>query len=396
MNHDIDILELVTAFGHRWRAWLASSVAVGVGAILFSTFVLTMEYRSSAVVLPPEGGGGSGVLSLLSAGAGAGLDFEVNAIDGRELVTVFNTRDIRVGLIEKFGLLERYGDESLYEALRRMRNYLLIEEEVDGGLAAMTIVSVKISAWDEDPQFAADMVNWLVDEADRRVREVSLSKAHWDERYTAVKLAEATEAHQVAQTALEGFARETGVFALEVQLGHMAEAIAAQQAQIMALEIEDEAASQRYSANHPVRRELARRIGAARTKVADLRATGSGGLLPALDAIPEAQKEYFDLFLDATIQMGIVEQLTTRLEMTRMQGDYDRARLRVLQAAVPSDYKDRPKRAWIVLGICMAYQLLWFGWFLFGERMRSIEAHDPERHARIRAMMRAFSRTSAS
>ena len=394
MNNDIDILNLVTAFGHRWRTWLASSVLVGLLAILFSTFVLPKEYRSSAIVLPPESSASAGVMGLIG-GIGAATTLEVNSIGGRELITLLNTRSIRVALIEEFDLLKRYDDETLYEALRRMQDYLLIEEEVEGGLATMTIVSVKISVWDEDPEFAANMVNWLVDEADRRVRDISLSKANWDRDYMSAKLAETTAAHLAAQTALEEFAVQTGMFALEEQLGQMALALSEQGAQIMALEIEERSAATRYSAEHPIRRELSRRILAARSTVEDLRSSGAGGLLPALDRLPEAQREYFELFLEAKIQLEMLEQLTTRLEMARMQGDYDRVRLRVLQRAVAPDYKDRPKRAWIVLGICVVYQLLWFAWFGLGERLRTIEENEPERYARIRAAKSAFARKSA-
>ena len=395
MNNDIDILNLVTAFGHRWRTWLASSVLVGLLAILFSTFVLPKEYRSSAIVLPPESSASAGVMGLIG-GIGAATTLEVNSIGGRELITLLNTRTIRVALIEEFDLLKRYDDETLYEALRRMQDYLLIEEEVEGGLAIMTIVSVKISVWDEDPEFAANMVNWLVDEADRRVRDISLSKANWDRDYMSAKLAETTAAHLAAQTALEEFAVQTGMFALEEQLGQMALALSEQGAQIMALEIEERSAATRYSAEHPIRRELSRRILAARSTVEDLRSSGAGGLLPALDRLPEAQREYFELFLEAKIQLEMLEQLTTRLEMARMQSDYDRVRLRVLQRAVAPDYKDRPKRAWVVLGICVIYQLLWFAWFLFGERMRAIEEDDPAHYARIRSAKRAFSQRSSS
>ena len=395
MNNDLDILSVITAFAHRWRAWLLSSILVGIGAILFSTFALTMEYRASSVVLPPAGTAG-GSLAGLVGGIATASDLEVNAIDGRELITLLNTRAIRVAMIEEFDLLDRYGDETLYEALRRMRNYLLIEEEVTGGLAAMAIVSVKISAWDEDPQFAADLVNWLVDESDRRIKEVSLSKVSWDEAFLASRLDKSREDLQGAQTALEHFATETGVFALEAQLSQIAQGLADQQAVITGLEIEAEAASMRYSEEHPMRRDLELKIAAARATLQNLRTTGSGGLMPALDSLPQAQKEYFDLFLDAKIQTALVEQLTPRLEMTRLQANYDRTRLRVLQRAVSSDYKDRPKRAWIVLGISVVYQLLWFSWFLMGERVRSLQEHDPERYARIRATMRAFFRTPAS
>ncbi len=396
MQNHVDILGIINAFARTWRSWLAGSVAVGVAAILYVAYIVPVEFRSSAIVLPPTGGGGGGLMGLMGGGLGVSADFEVDAIDGRELVTLLGTRSIRVSLIEELGLLERYGTEKLHQCLRVLGGQLLIEEEVAGGLASVSIISVKISAWDEDPEFAATMANWLVDEADRRIKEVSLAKVAWDETFIEARLEEAREQSRLRQSELEAFAAETGIFSLHDQLSEIAGLLAEQQALITAMRMEAEAASKRYSAEHPLRRRLNRRIAAARTTVANLRSTGIDGLAPALDSIPEKQREYFELLVDAKIAGALVEQLAPRLEMARIQGVYDRPRMRVLQRAVPADYKDRPKRAFLVLGYCLLYQLIWFTWFFTREGMRSIRENDPDRYARIRGTLRSFSRSSAA
>lgn len=395
MQDHVDILGIIGAFARTWRSWLAGSVVVGVAAILYSTHMVPVEFRSAAIVLPPGGGGGGGFMGLMG-GLGAPTDFEIDAIDGRELLTLLGTRSIRVALIDEFDLLERYGTGTIHQGLRALGNHLLIEEEIAGGLASVSIVSVKISVWDEDPELAASMANWIVDEANRRIEEVSLAKVTWDESFIATHLDEAREQSRQRQGELEAFALETGIFSLQEQLGEIAGLLAEQQALITALQMEEEVASTHYSPEHPIRRGLGRRIAAARSTVSELRSKGFDGLVPALDSIPEKQRVYFELYLDARIAGALIEQLTPRLEMVRIQRSYDRPRLRLLQRAVPSDYKDRPSRAWIVLGICVVYQLLWFTWFFARERIHTIRETDPDRFARMRAILRSFSRAPAA
>lgn len=391
MTQQVDILKLVEAFGRRWRSWFVGSVLVGVLAIIYASFVLPKEYKATAVVLPPTGSSSLGILGMVTGMSGAG-DLESSLIDGQELLTLFNTRTLRVKLIEEFSLQERYDQKSIVGTLRILPNYMLIEEEVQGGLATPRLISLNISMWDEDPEFAAKMVNWLVDAADEIVTEFSTAKAAWEVEYLQDRLRRTRQEHEADQDRLEEFASQTGLFALEGQLMEVAALIATQQAQLAGLEIEDEVLARDYSPRHPARTAISAAIASSRRSLSELRAEGANGLVPALDSLPKKQREYFDLFLEANIKGELLKQLVPRVEIAEMQQEYDRPRIRRLSAAQPQDYKDRPRRAWVVLGISFLFQVLWFTWFLSIEYLANLREANPGAYARLRHVAASFSK----
>ena len=68
MQNHVDILGIINAFARTWRSWLAGSVAVGVAAILYVAYIVPVEFRSSAIVLPPTGGAPSLIAKVETCG----------------------------------------------------------------------------------------------------------------------------------------------------------------------------------------------------------------------------------------------------------------------------------------------------------------------------------------
>jgi uncharacterized protein involved in exopolysaccharide biosynthesis len=389
MQDQLDLLELLAAFGRRWRSWLVTSLLVGIAALVLA-LILPKEYRASAVILPPQGQGGGGYLNLLgAAGLGAG-GLEVTALQGREVLTLLNSRALRTGLIEEFDLRNRYRQKTIEGTLQRLRDKLLIEEEVEGGLAATGIVSMKVSVVDKDAQIAADMANWIVDEANHIVTERSMAQASWEAEYLGKRMAAAEQELTQRQKNLAAFSARTGFFALEPQLAALAEDLAAEAGQITALEAQAAMAAAQYGPEHPLRRALEGQIRARRGVLERLKGAGSEGVFPGLESLSHAQMEYFELYLQVEKGARIVEELGARAELAKIQQNFDRPRLRILEQAVAPDYKSKPKRALVILSIVILYQLFWLFWLVTSTWLELLPARAPETHARLLKALHSF------
>lgn len=382
----LDLLDFLALLSRMRWSWLGASLVVAIGALAIA-LSLPLYYKSTATFLPPLGSSSSGYLSLLSGGA-LPTGFEGNQVSGRELVPLLNSRSMRVAMIEELDLQERYSESTLRGTLQALSKHLEIGLETEGGFAATTIVAISISTWDEDPAFAAEMANWMVEELEARVTSMNTEQASMQAEFLETEIESARSKLEQDQQEFAEFSQQTHVFSLDQQLVAVAGAIADAQANLSALRIREAAIAPLYGADHPLRRTLRRERQAAEAEFEKVMKGGAGDLVLDLSKLPEHQQEYLSLYSRVTVGIKLLEQLVPQLELAGLRARFQAPRLRPVEAAVPADYKDRPKRATIVLAIVVLFQVLWVLWLLVTERMRVLRIANPARHREIMRVLR--------
>ena len=97
------------------------------------------------------------------------------------MVTILNSRSLRVELMDEFNLYEVYSTDIIEELLFKLNDAIKIEERREGGFGFNPIVSIQLSVIDEKPDRAQQMNAFLVN----RLEEIllQLNRENMEEQF---------------------------------------------------------------------------------------------------------------------------------------------------------------------------------------------------------------------
>lgn len=139
------------------------SVFLGVGILtyLFCLFVLTPQYRSTAIMYPPNT---HAFPHLVAGGMRFGYDKEIG-----EHVEILQSIPVKTKVIERFNLGEHYEiekDNPYYQDL------LFEEYDENIGVSRSLNKSIVITVLDKDPKISAQIANSLIELSDLHKSEI--------------------------------------------------------------------------------------------------------------------------------------------------------------------------------------------------------------------------------
>jgi uncharacterized protein involved in exopolysaccharide biosynthesis len=340
------------------RRMIGGFCAAGMLAAVVVSVLLPNVYESTASVLPQQEPREAGVLTaLLTSTAAGGMAQNLGlglpgmpATPTDVFVAILKSRVMADDVIEKFNLMDRYREKTMVETRKELDDHLRIMVTKEK--------AIKIAVEDEDPQVAADMANFYVANLDRLNRSVNVSKAGQNRVFIERRLAETVESMGKAEEALKAFQTKNKTVAVEAQSKVMIEAAAILQGQITAQEVQLQVMGTYLSPDNP---DLAR----VRSNVVELRKhlyimeSGKEGkgmlpgdrLHPAMITVPELALQFARLFRQVKVQETLFTLLTSQHEQAKIAEARDTPTIQMLDQAVPSDKRVRPR---VVLNMAVA------------------------------------------
>ncbi|MCC5926928.1 MAG: hypothetical protein JJU41_10260 [Bacteroidetes bacterium] len=353
-NNEINLLDAIEALTRYKKVIVAlvfsiTLISLGVSLIWPQTF------RSTSIVMPPVQqqsiGGLPGVLGgMLPMNLGGSTQ-----VNPEIMITILNSRSLRVELIEAFNLFDVYGSEVVEELLMKLNEAIKVEERREGGFGFNPIVSIQISVLDGDPERAQQMNAFLVQRLEETINE--LNQANKEEQFTILEeryLRNLSELEE-AELRLKEFQETYGIIEVEEQARAIVGNLAALKSDIVSTEVQLRVLEQSFDQNNAavvrVRRTLAEmnRQYERLSQRSENIIHNSGPLHPVGD-IPGLALEYYRLFRDVTIQNRILETIYPQYDIQKLQLRVNRRGLQVLSEPHLPTYKDGPRRAFIVLG----------------------------------------------
>jgi tyrosine-protein kinase Etk/Wzc len=331
----------------RRRFVVVATALVAIAAIVLS-LLMPNEYRSTARVLPPEGGGSSPLAAMLSRGlpSGAAALLGGGRTEYSRYLALLSSRSMMESVVDEFGLVEVYGHENARHARERAIGELSerVSFDVD---RAYRFLSVSVT--DRNPERAADMANYLVGELNRRNAELSAQNASLFRRFVENRYNETIAALDSVKSAAQEFQQRHGVFDVEAQAKGFLEQTAAMRTRAIELEIEHETLAAQYGPDHPAVRSTRDAMQAANRRYQAALA-GSERMLPvAQDAVPAVMREYVDIEQERIVQAKILELVAPLYEQARFDEERETQAVQVVDFAVPPFRKVAPRRSIIVI-----------------------------------------------
>jgi len=356
---EIDILDLLAALYAGKGLIIGGTLAMCVLAGALS-FLIPREFESTVQILPPkEQKQGFGFSDLLSALPIPTLRLGEKGTPADIFVATLKSRLTRRVMIEKFNLLERYGAESMTDAVEILAEKTIVDKTEDG--------TILIAVLDQDPQTAADMAmhyTVILDKTNKDIAQITAS-----ERLLFIRslLSDEDEKLEMKMKSLQEFQSKHNAIAIEDQARAVIGAAAAMQTDAMELEIVRQGfILSGLDENHDKVKKLKREILLRQEAMTFLREgiqpAGSGdplkdkrlrldieqNLFLPLREIPNVAQEYAKLEKDVLVQKALLQLLLQQEAEALIEAKNTTSTVQVLDPAVAAEIKAKPQRLLIV------------------------------------------------
>jgi tyrosine-protein kinase Etk/Wzc len=341
-------------WSYRWVI-LGTCLAIVI-VVLVISLASPKIYESTTTLLSPKESTPSGFLGGLVA---SGLVQQPSLLgmpslsQNREtLVSILKSRTMAVAVATRFHLQGRYRARHLEDAIERLRKVTDIRASFREGL-------ILVRVEDTDPELAAEMANFYVDQLGHLVAQFGVSEAGRQRVFLTEQLARAKGQLDSAERALRLFEEKNRAVVLQDQTRAAIDAAARLKAEMMAAEVQLQVIRNFATDANPDTVALRRRIEEMKRQLAQMQYGEDGLNRPGASAggssrrdfyvpparLPEVGLELTRLLREVKVQETLVTLLTQQWEQVRIAEARDMPMVQVLDRAVPAVYPSRPRLA---------------------------------------------------
>jgi tyrosine-protein kinase Etk/Wzc len=368
MDKSFSLLSLSVIFLRRKRVILRHFVAVTLIAVAVS-LIIPKTYKATTLFLPPQNE--SNGLQGLSLSMTLNIGRE-SAFTPQQIETLLESRRILDATIARFDLTHVYKTAKLpnknEQAIKKLRKKAKLTLATESGLGQRMVVHYSLSVVDKDPRRAADIANFMVDELGRAMDGLSRSQFRYSEQFIRNRLDSVVAQKTMVQDTLAAFQKKYKVYSPELkdQVTASIETYAELRKQKIIAEMERDMLLFDHS-------RKSREVRFAQQKVDEISATMDGiergrkpDVLPSLDYSVDIAYRYLTLVQEAEVLTKLELMLRQQYEEARIRAARAAPSVRVVDRATPPEWKNFPKKAYIVVGIVGIYMMGLFVYILAG------------------------------
>jgi tyrosine-protein kinase Etk/Wzc len=378
-NTRISILDLILILLNRKWFLIIGMSLISVSAVI-TVLLLDSEYRAVGVVLPSKQKMGSPLGSLMGDVPLGGLlksfDF-LGQGDNNQFLTILESRRLADIVVDRFDLLHHYGFSGkrkfYYEdLLREYHEQVKVEED--------NMENIRISVTDTNAQFAADMVNFIIDQLDSISYQISQESARGSLAFFEKRLDIIRKDLDSTHHAFADFQIKHNFIDMETQVKASVETLAGIEAEAMAADIQGEILSNTFGNNERMN-EMKRKKTVLDRRVKDYMLKGGGSLVLPLTKTPELAIQYAYLYRDVKVNETLYSYILQMYEQAKFREANNSPVVTVLERAKPAEKRSSPKRMVVCLlaffagfGILSSWVLIQ-NWYLGQKSARSASYH---------------------
>jgi len=339
----------------RWR-WFLIGVTFCAALLTFAiSSIIPKTYRSTATVLPPFEGGAT--LPFLE---GISIDiFGRNEVPASGLVVLLKSRALKDRVNDRINLIEHYKKEDLEKAYKAFEDHLQVEMETEESFGAVTIIALKISVLDKNPEFCAKMVNVIVEEWDNLYTEISRRGASLRRQFVEENLYQTSAELASAEDSLRFYQEKHGITSLDAQVQGTVEAAIALEQKIADARITVQVLEKMFQSNHPeLQRAKLRYNELLRQQKRLYQPSVEESLLLPLGTAPEISLKFARQYRRVRTLEAIHQVLVQQFEQLKMQELKETPALRIIDLGSIPIHKYKPKR--LILTIMAMISALFF------------------------------------
>ena len=333
---------LRTLWANRWIVITITGIAA-IGSVVIS-LLLPNWYRAETRLLLP-GRAASGLLQTLAAGsAPVTATSLLGGITGdyQRHLSILDSRTVKESVVHTFDLANVY---DLADTQTPMHLALLTLSDNVAFVVDQEYNHLSVRVMDKDPQRAADMANFFVDELNRVNATLASQNARAfrekvEQRYISFEsdLAE-------VNASIRDLQAHSGIMDMAAQAEAFMTGMSEVRMSMLITSIEYDRLHFLYGEEHSAVRSAKRALEAIRAEY-DAALTGQEALLPvAQDSLPELALQFLEFETERLILGELLAYTRPVLEEARLEEQRQIEAVEIIDPAVPPVEKARPVRA---------------------------------------------------
>lgn len=379
----IDLLEILQLLVKRK---LLIILFCSLAAVVSAGYTLTLPnvYSATAKVFPPQKES-SGGLSALLGQAGGGLAGLAGGLSGGTdlFIGILKSRTVADAVIQRLDLVKAYRVGSVETARQIVDGALKAQSGTDGIIA--------ITAEDTDPGRAAQLANAFAAELGRETVRLNLTKVGNEKLFLEKRLDVVKRELAAAEEDMKQFSLKNKIIQLDSQskasfegISKLKAEIANKEVQLSVLRISMTDGSQEVKALHAGIQRL-------RAELAGLEGhSGKAEGVPSLGSMPGLGLEYARKMRELKTREAVFEQLSKQYEVAKLNEAKDSSAFQIIDEAISSPVKVRPKRGRVVLLTTVVAFMAAVGVILMRERFDNMSEEDRKRFEKIKRELLSF------
>lgn len=318
------------------------------GTILILTIIILLLlpnwYRSESLVYIQSNNDNELSISSMMEG----LPFNISGDKSYEILTLnkilMTSHLLLDSIIVEFDLHNIYNSKYQEDTYKIIKQNLYFNDNEDGTFKI-------VGYFEEDPIKAARLVNFtvkLLQDLNIQINRKSIS----DYRIFIEKIYENTKQNLFSlEEKLKDYQLEKNIVKLDDQISVLVEQISSMEAEKIKYEVEKEYLELNINKGNEQIDVLNNKISILESKITTIKQSNNYSNI-ALNDIPNYALQYYRIYREVMINQKLVEFLLPQVEKARIDEVKNITSLIVIDPAVPSEKKDKPKRTIILIIVC--------------------------------------------
>jgi uncharacterized protein involved in exopolysaccharide biosynthesis len=346
-NTDSTFIEFLTiTIKYRWfLIWLVFLITASVTA--YAVFSAKW-YKSTASVFPAEK---NDLLSTLSGISSLAKGFSAskglaaltgNNSESDKYIAILKSASMSDEIIKKFDLRKEYDMENTYY------EYVVKEWQDNSSIEIQEEGNLDITVFDKNPQKAANIANYLVQKLNEINTTLGVQNAKANREFVEKRYFQNINDITVLEAGMKTFQEKYGVIAVPQQLEATVKSMSLIYADLYKKEVEYNVLKQTLGIDNPMSTNSKIEMDELQKKINLLNSGNDPSqkdvklLIPFKEA-PALGNEYLKIYRNLEIQYKILEFIQPLYEQAKIEEVRNTPSVLVLDKAIPSDHKAKPK-----------------------------------------------------
>lgn len=377
------------------RKFLSIFIFLIVGGAVLLAVITPKEYKATASVLPAAQSDLLSSLGGISSLAKSfsplrGLSGMTGSDETDKYFAILKSKNVMHRLIDDFNLRKVYDleTESLWKVEKALSNNLNFELETEG--------NILIEVYDESPERAAKMANFLVSILNEINTELHVTNARSTREFIEKRYIQNIDDIAKLETQMKDFQEKYGVIAVPEQIEATVKSLAELYVDLAREEVALSVLRKTMSKDNPALLTKEIEYEEIYNKINRF---GSGNLITEypkvlipLNVAPELVNKYLNIYKNLEIQYTIAQFITPVYEQAKIEEVRSTPSVLVLDEAYPPERKARPKIAlYALIGLVISLVIGLFIVFML-ELFRKLEQINPQKFTYVYNAFRPFSK----
>jgi len=349
------IIPCLTFFVKKWKFLLLNFVLCVSFASVYAFFVAKKQYMCSTTFMPATAS--KSMLSLAQLGLS---DLGSNSdVSPEQIKILFGSVTLRKEILERFNYYKKLKLEDspnpLKLGMKALEKDLEIETTEKGSLGVTEILSFTLKCYHSSPDTAFLISQFTYQYLDSVITKISTSKANETKKFINAQLIMAESKLDSLQIVFNSFQKENKAYEIPEQLKLTISAYGELKAQYLANDMKIKSLSKEMKyGSHEI--ELLKKENAILfEKMRSLEKSTNSDVLIGFDKYSDLLPRFTNLYREVETQTKLVAFLTQQYEEAKINEAKNISNLVVIDRPLVPQYKERPKRAYLLASIVVVY-----------------------------------------